>query len=489
MLGGSQPSSASHGPLAFGASITGTLKYIGETIAQYTGLGSQSPPHSQASQPAKTTDEIVVLPAAPLPEVIARHAASQTQHGLKVRDFAYQNPLPPVPACKCHKRLPVSSRSPQSPPVATGSRPARPLKRSRDDRLNFAFMAPELFKQAVNPNKDDSNESTRPLKRQKRLGREDTEPLLLSQSQPPSQSPGFSDVRPSARSQQSKPVWHNEIGRRNDVFGPIAGPSRMDREAMWKDREPERVPTPPFERSMDVPQWLRDMREIDVPDVEMEDVIPTPIVTPHITPHITPQGSEVFSEWNGFGSSTTTVHPSESAGTPQSSLFGLSARRSLGDISQFIHRQNPPLVFNTGPTNSTTPSDRTISMDSAANSKHMQDGPGVPQTPYQLRPRATTPSPRVPPGAPRKTTARKLCQQRSLSPTLSLSLARQHKKSAGKTTSKAAAKTRSTLSKQASDKSINMIKPTVRRSPRTKTAARSVLARGLVPSTSKLPKK
>ncbi|KAI0089066.1 hypothetical protein BDY19DRAFT_993299 [Irpex rosettiformis] len=518
----SSSSQGSRGSQGFGASLTGTLKYIGETIAQYTGLGSQSPPPSQlAENVAEEDDEVVLLPSPQAnshSQLLKSGAiAVHPKTGLKVRDYAYKNPLPPVEPCKCCETEALFARMAREPPsnivvakprifvaprATTASRPPlRPLKRSKYNRPGFIaglsdldFVPPEYAKSSQNSNDSQIlNDEERPFKRQRRLQRENTEPFFPSQTQLPSRSPGFGDavkLNPASRSPQpsrNKPIWLT--GSPRNVFAPsmpAAGPSKIDREALWNSR----TPTPPY-----VPAELPKAEPQE--DAPMEGIISTPTVTP--------QGSEVFSEWSGFSnrSSSASLASTDSSFLPSK----LSPKRSVGDMSEITSRHLTPLVWNSraallrpfSGTPSETDLDETHSVDSAMSGATLvqdttavvndtaQAGPS--SSPYQLRPRpnpaVTTPgSPRSAgnPRSPRKSTVPRLARRRDISPTLSLTLARRNTGQVA-TSKPPVVKTRSTMSKRASERRVTATKPEVRRSPRTKArTAKMVLSSVLVPA-------
>ncbi|KAI0346873.1 hypothetical protein BDW22DRAFT_467773 [Trametopsis cervina] len=449
----------------------------------------------------------------PLPEILVQQReAMQSSHGIKLRDFAYENPLP-VRTCRCCAKPPPECRQSQSNPTA------RRLKRKRDMRdearspMNaLAYVPPEFIKRTMPP-VDFGEESSQeePLaKRPRTLGREITGPIKEHGSRPSSQRPALGHARhQGALAERRRGQNLGPLRNTSGIFGgPVAG-SSMPTTRIRQDsgRTMKRNGSSQVDQDMDVDEFDSFMDE---------DYIPTPIITP--------QASRFFGGLSRTSSSESLASTEPVGRTPEPSFAPakLPRERSLSDLSQIISRHNTPLVLNSRATIlrpiSATSSDHNLDShadagpmpSTSANLRESSNppgllhlsagmprslatrastpiaGPSAPQTPYRLRPRSNQ-SPMAAPLAPRKTVAPRYAHHRDPSPTLALTLARQARK-AGKAPAKAAGKTRSTLSRKASDKSVSQIKPAVRRSPRTKTAARSVLSCVLIESRTKTRK-
>ncbi|KAJ3526482.1 hypothetical protein NM688_g8258 [Phlebia brevispora] len=174
---------------SFGALLVEKLKWIPESIAAMTGLvsaGAQSSQDgfgnvscqrlfsgtngSEIAFPLRQTGAEVSNTSEPSSaEVREQHKANMlATYGIKVRDYAYESTLPPVPAY-------------HPPPRPKGP---RPLKRTRqqyeeesgdDDDYGIADILPSVLDDLRPPRQDKSD--IRPAKKQKHVERARTEPL------------------------------------------------------------------------------------------------------------------------------------------------------------------------------------------------------------------------------------------------------------------------------------------------------------------------
>ncbi|KIP12740.1 hypothetical protein PHLGIDRAFT_123825 [Phlebiopsis gigantea 11061_1 CR5-6] len=166
-----------------GAMVLDRLRRVGESVVAIASRAT--PSSSQISDDLESSPAPAVEPATPQPpadealpqsseeeELRRRHAAYMlSEHRIKVRDFAYESKLPPVPRSRPRPILLGYGG------LGYGGR--RPLRRAWEE----CFGQEEAH--------FGSSEDREPKRR--KLQRMATEPIPSSQSQPPSQLPGFGD--------------------------------------------------------------------------------------------------------------------------------------------------------------------------------------------------------------------------------------------------------------------------------------------------------
>ena len=176
-----------------GAIVLDKLRRMGESVAAIAGVvsPSSSQPNDDLAAVSRAYHDECSLPASDPHPTLPEHATEQTgeqtptleapthssdeleqrkrhaahmlsEYGIKVRDFAYESSLPPVPPLR-----------------RTGFGGRQPLKRTREEFVG---------------EKETHAESEDRQSKKQRLQRELTEPIPSSQSIPPSQRSGFGNL-------------------------------------------------------------------------------------------------------------------------------------------------------------------------------------------------------------------------------------------------------------------------------------------------------
>ncbi|PSR93779.1 hypothetical protein PHLCEN_2v4674 [Hermanssonia centrifuga] len=237
---------------SFGASLIEKLRVaIHDSLAAFTGYASSSQP-SQSEDARVTSDSNGALIHEPSVAIVELSPAEQrerhktvmaSRYGIRVRDFAYESKLPPVPSYR--------------PPVQVGP---RTLKRTRRDYEQTSDVEEDY---GVPFTPDLVSSSPRRVKKSKPLQRELTEPVVSSQSQ---QATGY-----------EFPVQSMRIGCSTPRNGAYLAPSTPPRLAI-------QVPTSSFSpmvNSMDTFSTPPSQPGLDESSQETEPWVDTPLVTPN----------------------------------------------------------------------------------------------------------------------------------------------------------------------------------------------------------------
>lgn len=136
------------------------------------------------------------------------HAHMLNRHGLKVRDFAFEQTLPPVP--KAVQKRKEKRRGPQ------------PLKRTRD------MLEPTDTDVAGPSTQGASTSEDTPRRKRARLERRPTEPIPESQGMQPSSLSGFGDVPEGPSSQTQAPPSTPPAGSSSGIPTPPTTPHTVE---------------------------------------------------------------------------------------------------------------------------------------------------------------------------------------------------------------------------------------------------------------------
>lgn len=256
------------------AAMTGFSSNVSRVRPDKSSDESSSRPKSSSQQDEESSqaaDSAVVPQSQPaagsesVREELLRHAQQHAaqmrhEHGIRVRDFAYESTLPPVPAMR---RLPAPPRS-------------RALKRkSRFYEDDDEPHIPSLSSPASSPN-------SYPNKRPRPLRREPTEPLTpedASTSQ--ARRLGRRSIEPL-----SQPSQQLSYGDLNDLFHNPPSQAQSD------TNTPHRPLTPPRRLRLSLPNSPSNPLDIPVEDfassrtpIRPSGWVDTPVVTPNGSCH------------------------------------------------------------------------------------------------------------------------------------------------------------------------------------------------------------
>ncbi|KAF7981679.1 hypothetical protein HWV62_32230 [Athelia sp. TMB] len=217
----------------------------------FAKFASSSQPVASSSNPNPPLrrESTEIIPPDP-PKEKQVTAAELAKLGIKVRDFAYESVLPPIPPYIRGHRAPTQ--------VIVGPAPAPRTRRTEDDDDDNSLHAGPSHRKPLSSNKPASQ--TKGKGKARSLERESTEPED-NQVLPPTRERGYADLTEYHSASQSQPRRHH-APQTPPAFAPLHTNSQS--QSTWApEYSSQSQSTPPFEYSQE------------------SNYIDTPLVTPN----------------------------------------------------------------------------------------------------------------------------------------------------------------------------------------------------------------